>query len=128
MLWSGRLRVWPGTSARFSSRRFGDSHGSLRPLVRLCLTPNTYPAGFFIAGLGASAHPGRNTCRSYEGLVTLTRQLRQLLGSPLPAFSSVENPHVWLFTVTMHGTSSDGNHVEAVMMQTGLFAYVQQNA
>jgi hypothetical protein len=61
-------------------------------------------------------------------LVTLTRQLRQLPGSPLPAFSSVENPPVWLFTVTMHGTSGDENHVEAVMRQTGLFAYVQQNA
>lgn len=61
-------------------------------------------------------------------LVTLTRQLRQLPGSPLPAFSSVENPPAWLFTVTMHGTSGDENHVEAIMRQTGLFAYVQQNA
>jgi len=62
-----------------------------------------------------------------EQLVSLARELRQFPGSPLPAFSN-PNPPVWLFTVTMHGTRDNENHVEAVMKQTGLFAYVQRNA
>jgi hypothetical protein len=64
-------------------------------------------------------------------LVSLARQLRQLPGEPVPAFSSFESfetPSVWIFTVTMHGTSGDEHRVEAVMRHTGLFAYVQQNA
>jgi hypothetical protein len=60
-------------------------------------------------------------------LLSFARELRQLQGSPLPAFSN-PNPPVWLFTVTMHGTRDDENHVLAVMRQAGLFAYVQRNA
>ena len=61
-------------------------------------------------------------------LVSLARQLLQLPGEPLPAFSNFESPSVWIFTVTMHGTSGDENRVEAVMRHAGLFADVQQNA
>ncbi len=92
---------------------------SLPNSVQRQLPPPSTPTGL----IQAETHSGVTAAQ----LVSLARELRQFPGSPLPAFSN-QNPPVWLFTVTMHGTRDDENHVEAVMKQTGLFAYVQRNA
>jgi hypothetical protein len=93
---------------------------SLPNAVQRQLPPTSTTTGF----IQAETHTGVTVAQ----LVSLTRQLRQLSGSPLPGFSGIENPPVWLFTVATHGTTGDENRVAAVMKQSGLFAYVHENS
>jgi hypothetical protein len=72
----------------------------------------------------AETHPGVTVAQ----LTSLQRQIRELPGAPLPGYSSVGIPPVWIFTVAMHGTNSDEDRVVVVMRQSGLFAYVNKNS
>lgn len=93
---------------------------SLPDSVQRQLPPVSSTTGF----IQAETHTGVTLAQ----LTLLQRKIRELSGGPLPGYSSIGNPPVWIFTVAMHGTSGDEDHVVSVMRQSGLFAYVNKNS
>ena len=93
---------------------------SLPHSVQRQLPPVSSTTGFIQAETHASV--------TMAQLTSLQRQIRELPGGPLPGYSGVGNSPVWIFTVAMHGSSSDEDRVVSVMKQSGLFAYVNRNS